>query len=500
MRNNTGNPVEPDGSGDPRDLYDNSEIIDKLVNGTELTLLGRLGKMLKTWSGMMADFTAMMSGFGYEPNHLVYVDGQPLQVDRTTQLIDYNGAVYRAKMPADFPLTLTGSWGSDSSKLVDVGDQALRAQLASEDGAKTLVGGALFKGESLDPGTEAEGTSVTRGFSHGYYPTKGGALRVGGSDLVPLNDERGYWVNLPSQNAWGDMANIGLYSQSFGRNGCAYKEYSTTFGHDCVTLGTASMAGGAGSATGNPGDIDNPFAGYCSIAWGKNVLAAGQKCAAIGEEHIINTRAAMGFGYSISSQPSGTTAEPIGAIGAGRNIALLGQALGIGSFISAADTMVIGSGIDVGNPLTGQPGELSLGANSTIPAIRVEGPGVVGAPSKVGINNNRDLNHSVDVDIPPGGDVAITIDGTGSGTVRLMGLKFDGSELPIADIVWFSGSDTTSTGGLSVRMLGRSTNAFVIDGNGSIMLPEIKTSANVSGSPIGTIYRDVSTGALSIVS
>lgn len=213
MRYNTGSPLEPDGSGDPRDLHDNSKIIDKLVNGTELTLLGRLGKMLKTWSGMMADFTAMMSGFGYEPNHLVYVDGQPLQVDRTTQLIDYNGAVYGAKMPADFPLMLTGSWGSDSSKLVDVGDQALRAQLAFEDGAKTLVGGALFKGEALDPGTVAEGTSVTRGFAHAYYPERAGAIRVGGSDSTSLNDKRNYLRGMPSQDAWGDTRNIGLYSR-----------------------------------------------------------------------------------------------------------------------------------------------------------------------------------------------------------------------------------------------------------------------------------------------
>lgn len=137
MRNNTGNPVGPDGSGDPEDLYDNSQVIDKLVNGSELTWLGRLGKVLKTWAGMTSDFTAMMASFGYEPNHLVYVDGQPLQVDRTTQLIDYNGSVYRAKMPATFPLTLTGSWASDSSKLVEVADQPLRMQLAN--GTSRLV-------------------------------------------------------------------------------------------------------------------------------------------------------------------------------------------------------------------------------------------------------------------------------------------------------------------------------------------------------------------------
>lgn len=497
MRYSTGNPVGPDGSSSPFDLHDNAGVLDQLMNGTLGEYLSRLGVPLKSWRGIMQQVTDFLISSSYESVFLEYAPG--VVVERQTQLVQRDGELFRVLDAADIPLTLSGDWLVDAPKLQAIGDFALRQALAQPTGAKDLVGGALFKGEAIDPDGTAPGTTVTRGFSHAYYPAKGGALRVGGSDLVPLNDERGYWTNLPSQNAWGDMANIGLYSQSFGRNGCAYKEYSTTYGHDCVTFGVASMAGGAGSATGNPGDINNAFAGYCSMAWGKNVLAAGQKCAGIGEEHIINTRSGMGLGYSISSQPSGTTPEPIGAVGAGRNIALLGQAVGIGSYISAADTMVIGSGINAGNPLTGQPGELSLGANSTIPAIRVEGPGVVGATSKVGINNNRDLNHSVDVDIPPGGDVAITIDGTGTGTVRLMGLKADGSELQIADIVWFSGSLTTSTGGLSIRMMGRSTNAFVIDEDGSIMMPEIRTSANVTGSPAGTIYRDVSTGALSII-
>ena len=43
MRYNTGNPVEPNGSSDPRDLYDTAAIADLLVNGPLGEYLSRLG-------------------------------------------------------------------------------------------------------------------------------------------------------------------------------------------------------------------------------------------------------------------------------------------------------------------------------------------------------------------------------------------------------------------------------------------------------------------------
>lgn len=42
----------------------------------------------------------------------------------------------------------------------------------------------------------------------------------------------------------GDVRNIGAGSVSFGRNGASYAYLTTTVGHDCVTYGAASMAGG----------------------------------------------------------------------------------------------------------------------------------------------------------------------------------------------------------------------------------------------------------------
>ncbi|NWD44164.1 SGNH/GDSL hydrolase family protein [Pseudomonas yamanorum] len=151
MAFSTGNPVEPNGSTDPRDLKDNAAIVDKLINSSDLIWPGRLGKALKTWAGIINQVNTYLESLGFEATHLVYVPGNPLTVARPTQLIDYNGSVYKVKAPASFPVVLTGTWATDSQKLVDVGDAALRFSLASAIGS-TMVGDSLY-------GTVSQGLS-----------------------------------------------------------------------------------------------------------------------------------------------------------------------------------------------------------------------------------------------------------------------------------------------------------------------------------------------------
>ncbi|AIG00937.1 hypothetical protein [Pseudomonas fluorescens] len=134
MRYNTGNPVEPDGSSDPRDLFDNAGNIDLFANGSNPSYLDRKGVSRKSIRGMEQDFSDFLANSGFEPVHLVYVDGQPLTVSRPTQLIDRDGRTYRVKFPAAFPVTLTGTWATDLTKLVEIDDQALRQDLASAEG------------------------------------------------------------------------------------------------------------------------------------------------------------------------------------------------------------------------------------------------------------------------------------------------------------------------------------------------------------------------------
>lgn len=132
---------EPLGSTAVRVLYNNASNLDDAVNSTENTWVDRppFGRIRRTWWGMEQDFNQFLINSGFEPVHLIYVDGSPLVVDRPTQFIDRAGLVYRVKMPANFPVTLTGTWATDQNLLVDVGDQSLRSALAATGGAG-LVG------------------------------------------------------------------------------------------------------------------------------------------------------------------------------------------------------------------------------------------------------------------------------------------------------------------------------------------------------------------------
>lgn len=141
MAFNTGNPVEPNGSTDPRDLKDNAAIIDKLVNSSDLTWLGRLGKTLKTWAGMTAEheaaqarrdaeFQGFLQNSGYEVP-VAYAAG--ISITRSTQTVLYNGEIYRPE-PSSLPF-FTTTFPADSAKWVANGDNSLRQELSFPAGS-----------------------------------------------------------------------------------------------------------------------------------------------------------------------------------------------------------------------------------------------------------------------------------------------------------------------------------------------------------------------------
>lgn len=129
---NTNNPL---GSTSPKDLSDNAVHFDEAMNDISPSFTDRFGRRRETWSGMEAMFSDLLMNLGFEPIHLTYVDGTPLQVQRPTQLIDRAGLTYRVKLPASFPVNLTGTWATDLLQLVEQ-DQAalLRSDLAADDG------------------------------------------------------------------------------------------------------------------------------------------------------------------------------------------------------------------------------------------------------------------------------------------------------------------------------------------------------------------------------
>jgi len=137
MRYNTGNPVGPDGSNSPFDLYDNSGIIDLLLTGRLGNYQDRLGESLKSWRGIMQQVSDYLVAQGYESVYLTY--GAGVVVERQTQLVQRSGELYRVMNAVDIPLTLTGTWETDAPKLQAVGDAALRVALASYDGSNEVT-------------------------------------------------------------------------------------------------------------------------------------------------------------------------------------------------------------------------------------------------------------------------------------------------------------------------------------------------------------------------
>jgi hypothetical protein len=125
----------PLGSTEVKVLFNNASNFDEAMNSELPSFYDRFNKRRETWAGMQKMVADFIEAFGWEATHLTYVDGTPLTVLRPTQLIDRAGSVYKVKMPASFPVNLTGTWATDQLLLVDVGDASLRSTLASSAGS-----------------------------------------------------------------------------------------------------------------------------------------------------------------------------------------------------------------------------------------------------------------------------------------------------------------------------------------------------------------------------
>lgn len=165
MAFNTRHPV---GSTDPRDLYDNANNFDKLLNGSDPFYPDRLGKQRHSWEGMEYDYNAAQEGrtaafnaaqadrrnvfntflasSGYEPP-FSYAAGRT--IERITQTFVRNNIQYRIKDPNSLPYTLTGDWDAESDYFVSMGDSSIRQDLSNT--TDLTKGAALigYKGGTL---------------------------------------------------------------------------------------------------------------------------------------------------------------------------------------------------------------------------------------------------------------------------------------------------------------------------------------------------------------
>lgn len=173
MTFNTGKPVP---STDPRDLYDNAENLDKLVNGADPFYADRLGKLRESWAGMENSFTNAQEGRArafdlaqtdkesrfqaflvssgyvskgdYAAGVVLAERNEYVAVDAATT--GTTAGLYRPGPGATLPLTLTGTWATDKTSLVLLGDDVLRQELAN--GTANLVDSAVvgYKGRDVE--------------------------------------------------------------------------------------------------------------------------------------------------------------------------------------------------------------------------------------------------------------------------------------------------------------------------------------------------------------
>ncbi|HDQ4402045.1 TPA: right-handed parallel beta-helix repeat-containing protein [Pseudomonas aeruginosa] len=128
----------PLGSKDPRVLYNNAENMDVAMNSVEQERWMDRGPQrppLPRWTywGMEQNYNRFISNSAWELPPLVYVDGSPLTVERSSQVIERDGNLYSVKLPASFPVELSGTWSADEPLLVFRSDQSLRQELAGQD-------------------------------------------------------------------------------------------------------------------------------------------------------------------------------------------------------------------------------------------------------------------------------------------------------------------------------------------------------------------------------
>lgn len=443
---------------------------------------------------------AILRDAGFRPAAFTFTTGGTLNVGDSDMAVLWPTAgggdgqyyIWKGAYPKTIPAASTpaSTGGVSASGWLPLGDITLRAELKATDGFKLI-------GQKVNYGIPS-GSSLTGGLTWAFDKTKGW-LKIGGSDLLPLDDEKNFWRGLPSKNAWGDPANIGDYSVSFGRNGASFAVYTATFGHDCVTYGVASLAGGAGSATGDPDQITSPNAeGYCSFAFGKNVIALGAKSASFCEETQALSRGSFAAGYfsearaGFVSDPGGVASDGVGATAFGYSTRAAGDgAFAVGRYIQAyGGSVAIGSGINQENPAANpHTKSVALYSNSVVPGVIVApaGGGVADLPF-VGIHTSYP-KEPVDVVMPNGTNAAFRISGTGSAKIKLQGTSNSDTALDIASLEWTSTNGGSAVGTLKINM---NNGAACIEllGDGKVVLKNVKTLDEISGAPAGTIYKD----------
>lgn len=147
MRYNTGNPVLPDGSSDPRDIHDNGGNMDLAANSTALSWTDRLGKSRFTYAGMESRFAldqasraaAFQQFLKASGSQYLGVYASGLRITALNQTFSREGAVWRPLSDTVLPYTLTGNWATDSTRFMVLADNRLGTVIAISEYVPTKM-------------------------------------------------------------------------------------------------------------------------------------------------------------------------------------------------------------------------------------------------------------------------------------------------------------------------------------------------------------------------
>ncbi|MFJ4457722.1 tail fiber domain-containing protein [Pseudomonas sp. NPDC089392] len=178
MPYNTRNPVGPNGSSDPRDLFDNSAVVDVWATDRDKkSHPDRMGVPRKTWAGMeqafdasqierdlrflaaqgdrTERFNALMLSTGYQ-----YMGpfAAGLTFTEPNQFTLESGVYWRPAPGVARPFTTTGVWATDSAKFTPLGDDILRSDLGST--IDPALGASLVFAKSALAGAVARNVAV----------------------------------------------------------------------------------------------------------------------------------------------------------------------------------------------------------------------------------------------------------------------------------------------------------------------------------------------------
>lgn len=204
---NTGNPI---GSTDPRDLYDNAENLDELVNSQDKAEHpDRLGVPRKTWRGMEEEFVDAQADKQQRFNLLLANSGHEYLADYAAgiEITEYNqvlrdaaGELWRAAATTTLPYTTDGTGLPEGGAFVAVGDADIRNDLAAGVGAGK--GGLLVAGAVIYVDTIADLQELDAEVGQTIYLTQDGRSGefVVKAGTPPSDPQKGIYIVLANGN------------------------------------------------------------------------------------------------------------------------------------------------------------------------------------------------------------------------------------------------------------------------------------------------------------